>query len=78
MGRTYLPDGNQGTTIDVWGGGTKLVTAYDQPALGGVYKLTAVRSADGAWQDRIKLSEETVKVTNPDIPQSSGTFPLYT
>ena len=69
----------QGTTIDVWGVGTKLVTAYDQPALGGVYKLTAVRSADGAWQDRIKLSEETVKVTNPDIPQvrryhTNGTF----
>ena len=59
----------QGSTIDVWGVGTKLVTAYDQPALGGVYKLTAVRAPDGTWQDRIKLSEETVKVTNPDIPQ---------
>jgi nicotinate phosphoribosyltransferase len=59
----------QGSTIDVWGVGTKLVTAYDQPALGGVYKLTAVRAPDGSWQDRIKLSEETVKVTNPDIPQ---------
>ena len=59
----------QGSTIDVWGVGTKLVTAYDQPALGGVYKLTAIRAPDGSWQDRIKLSEETVKVTNPDIPQ---------
>ena len=59
----------QGSAIDVWGVGTKLVTAYDQPALGGVYKLTAIRSSAGAWQDRIKLSEETVKVTNPDIPQ---------
>ncbi|MES2572953.1 MAG: nicotinate phosphoribosyltransferase, partial [Verrucomicrobiota bacterium] len=48
----------QGATINVWGVGTKLVTAYDQPALGGVYKLAAVRAGSGAWEHRVKLSEQ--------------------
>jgi nicotinate phosphoribosyltransferase len=59
----------QGATIGVWGVGTKLATAYDQPALGGVYKLSAVRAKDGAWEHRIKLSEQTVKVSIPGILQ---------
>ena len=37
----------QGARIDVWGVGTKLVTAYDQPALGGVYKIAAIRNRQG-------------------------------
>ena len=37
--------------LDVWGVGTKLVTAYDQPALGGVYKLAAVRHPGRPWSD---------------------------
>ncbi len=37
----------QGAQINVWGVGTKLITAYDQPALGGVYKLGAIRDDDG-------------------------------
>jgi nicotinate phosphoribosyltransferase len=49
--------------------GTKLVTAFDQPALGGVYKLGAIRDEQGRWQYRIKLSEQTVKVSNPGILQ---------
>jgi nicotinate phosphoribosyltransferase len=60
---------DQGARIDVWGVGTKLVTAYDQPALGGVYKLAAVRAADGAWRDCVKLSEQAIKVSNPGIQQ---------
>ena len=59
----------QGARIGIWGVGTRLATAYEQPALGGVYKLTAIRSADGAWQDRVKLSEEPTKMTTPGILQ---------
>ncbi len=59
----------QGARIDVWGVGTKLVTAYDQPALGGVYKLGASRDANGVWQDAIKLSEQPIKISNPGILQ---------
>lgn len=59
----------QGAAIKVWGIGTKLVTAFDQPALGGVYKLSALRSSNGQWERKIKLSEQTVKVTNPGILQ---------
>ncbi len=55
----------QGARIDTWGVGTKLVTAYDQPALGGVYKLGAVRGDDGRWRHSIKLSEQPIKISNP-------------
>jgi nicotinate phosphoribosyltransferase len=55
----------QGAMIDLWGVGTKLVTAFDQPALGGVYKLGAIRRENGPWQKRVKLSEQAVKVSNP-------------
>jgi len=60
----------QGAAIRVWGIGTRLVTAYDQPALGGVYKLTALRksTAEG-WDYRIKLSEQPIKVNIPGIQQ---------
>lgn len=60
---------NQGAKINVWGVGTKLVTAYDQPALGGVYKLAAVKAPGGDWEPRIKLSEQAVKVSNPGTLQ---------
>ena len=59
----------QGARIDTWGVGTKLVTAYDQPALGGVYKIGAVRdpgSGDG-WHYPIKLSEQPIKISTPGI-----------
>ncbi len=59
----------QGATIGVWGVGTRLVTAYDQPALGGVYKLAAVRDGQGAWQYKVKLSEQAIKVSKPGILQ---------
>jgi nicotinate phosphoribosyltransferase len=59
----------QGARISLWGVGTKLVTAYDQPALGGVYKLGAIRRADGGWDHKVKLSEQPVKISNPGVLQ---------
>lgn len=59
----------QGARIDSWGIGTKLVTAYDQPALGGVYKLGALKGENGAWQYKLKLSEQLVKTSTPGIQQ---------
>lgn len=55
----------QGAAIAVWGVGTKLVTAYDQPALGGVYKLTSFKRPGEEWQHPIKLSEQHIKITTP-------------
>jgi len=59
----------QGAKIGVWGVGTKLATAYDQPALGGVYKLSAIRGVDGRWQYKVKLSEQAIKVSTPGVLQ---------
>ena len=59
----------QKAEIDVWGVGTKLVTAFDQPALDGVYKLSAIRNPGGHWEYKIKISEQSVKVTTPGIQQ---------
>jgi nicotinate phosphoribosyltransferase len=64
----------QGAKIDVWGVGTKLVTAYDQPALGGVYKLAALRNEKGDWDYKIKLSEDLIKISNPGILQVRRVF----
>jgi nicotinate phosphoribosyltransferase len=60
----------QGAKIGAWGVGTRLVTAYDDPALGGVYKLTAVREGPQApWKYKVKLSEQALKITTPGIQQ---------
>lgn len=55
----------QGAKIDSWGVGTKLITSEDLPALGGVYKLSAVFEKDGTVTPKIKLSDNTAKITNP-------------
>ena len=54
----------QGATITSWGVGTHLITAKDNPSFGGVYKLAAIEK-DGKFEPKIKLSENTEKVTNP-------------
>ena len=59
----------QDAAVSVWGVGTKLVTAYDQPALGGVYKLAALEGVDGSWEHKIKLSEQKAKTSVPGILQ---------
>lgn len=60
---------HQGAAITVWGVGTNLVTGGDQSALGGVYKLGAIRNEAGVWHPKIKLSEQTAKISNPGIQQ---------
>ncbi len=59
----------QGAKINVWGVGTNLITGKDQPALDGVYKLSAIRDAKGGWHNKIKVSEQLVKMTDPGILQ---------
>ena len=64
----YLIDSlkTQDAKINSWGVGTNLITSKDNPAFGGVYKLAAVRDADSNnFVPKIKLSENTEKVTNP-------------
>lgn len=55
----------QGACIDSFGVGTNLITAKDNPSFGGVYKLAAVQMDDGTFEPKIKLSENTEKITNP-------------
>lgn len=60
---------HQGALIDIWAVGTNLVTAKDQPALDGVYKLSAVQDKDKKWSYRLKISEQVIKTTTPGISQ---------
>lgn len=55
----------QGAKITSWGVGTNLITAKDNPSFGGVYKLAAIEDKNGEFIPKIKLSENTEKVTNP-------------
>lgn len=55
----------QGARITSWGVGTHLITSKDCPSFGGVYKLAAIMGPDGSFIPKIKLSENTEKVTNP-------------
>ena len=55
----------QGAAIDSWGVGTHLITSKDCPSFGGVYKLAAIQGENGEFIPKIKLSENTEKITNP-------------
>jgi nicotinate phosphoribosyltransferase len=55
----------QGAAIDTWGVGTQLITASDQPSLGGVYKLVDIESATGEMIPTIKISSNPEKVSTP-------------
>ncbi|CRH90924.1 nicotinate phosphoribosyltransferase [Chlamydia trachomatis] len=59
----------QKAKIDVWGVGTKLITAYDQPALGAVYKIVSIEDENGQMKDTIKLSSNAEKVSTPGKKQ---------
>ncbi|MFS0823392.1 nicotinate phosphoribosyltransferase [Bacillus sp. 1P02SD] len=58
---------SQGAKIDSWGIGTKLITAYDQPALGAVYKLVSIEDKNGDMVDTIKISGNPEKVSTPGL-----------
>ncbi|MCL4205741.1 MAG: nicotinate phosphoribosyltransferase [Pirellulaceae bacterium] len=58
-----------GAEIDVWGVGTRLATAFDEPALAGVYKLAALQAPNGHWTYRLKLSDQQAKTSDPGILQ---------
>lgn len=55
----------QEASINVWGVGTKLVTAFDQPALGAVYKLAAIKNKEGVWEPKVKVSQQSIKINVP-------------
>jgi len=69
----------EGAPITVWGVGTRLATGHNDPALGGVYKLVAVRDPGKDWNYRVKVSDDALKTTIPGILQvrryeHEGTF----
>ena len=55
----------QRAAINSWGVGTNLITSKDTPAFGGVYKLAALEDENGKLVPKIKLSDNTEKITNP-------------
>lgn len=59
---------DEGAPVNSWGVGTKLACAFDQPTLGGVYKLSATRApGESEWTDRLKISESAAKLTVPGV-----------
>lgn len=58
---------DQKAKIDIWAVGTKLSTAFDQPALEGVYKLGAIRPPNGEWEPKLKISEQNAKISVPGV-----------
>lgn len=63
--RTIMDLQRQGAKIDVWGIGTKLITSYDQPTLGAVYKMVSLEDEHGQMVDTIKLSNNAAKMSTP-------------
>ncbi len=57
----------QGARIDIWGVGTRLDTCFDQPALGAIYKLSAICDENGGWRYPVKLSEHSAKISIPGV-----------
>ncbi len=55
----------QGACIDAFGVGDKLITAHSEPVFNGVYKLVAIEDEEGNIIPKIKISENTDKITTP-------------
>jgi len=58
-----------GAPISVWGVGTRLATGFDEPALGGIYKMSAIQDPEGVWRHKLKLSEKGGQTSLPGILQ---------
>ena len=58
---------DEGAVVASWGVGTKLASAYDQPTLGGVYKLSATRKPGEDWVDHLKITGSATKLTTPGV-----------
>ncbi|MGF3066580.1 nicotinate phosphoribosyltransferase [Facklamia sp. P12945] len=67
--KTILNLRMQGAKINDWGIGTKIITSYDQPALGAVYKLVGIEDDKGEIVPTIKISSNTEKITTPGMKQ---------
>ncbi|MCL1862239.1 MAG: nicotinate phosphoribosyltransferase [Defluviitaleaceae bacterium] len=67
---------SQGAQISQWGVGTHLITSKEYPAFGGVYKLAALRTGS-EWQNKIKLSEASIKISNPGIKKIFRLYDAY-
>lgn len=67
--RTILNLRMQGAKINDWGVGTKLITAFDQPALGAVYKLVSIEDESGQMVPTMKISSNAEKVSTPGVKQ---------
>ncbi|MDR3317936.1 MAG: nicotinate phosphoribosyltransferase, partial [Clostridiales bacterium] len=63
----------QGARIDIYGVGTRLITSDNMPALGGVYKMSAVEE-DGKLVPKMKISDSVEKTTNPG---QKGLYRIY-
>lgn len=57
----------QDAKIDIFGIGTRLITSYTNPSLGGVYKLAAMENEKGELDPKIKVSNTPAKITNPGL-----------
>lgn len=55
----------QGAQINLWGVGTKMITADGSPSLGGVYKMSQIADEDGSEYQKMKISDDPFKITNP-------------
>lgn len=67
--RTILNLKMQGAKIDDWGVGTKLITAFDQPSLGAVYKLVSIEDEHGEMVPTMKISSNAFKMSTPGVKQ---------
>lgn len=67
--KTILNLRMQGAKINDWGVGTKIITAFDQPALGAVYKLVSIESSEGDMLPTMKMSSNASKMSTPGVKQ---------